>query len=65
MVNKYIKNNNYNNKIGKIRNDIIINSKINNTQENINQKNSLMKLLNKFDLEKIFQSKYINKSQGL
>ena len=67
MINKYIKNNNYNynNKIGKIRNDMIINSKINNTQENIYPKNNLMKLLNKFEGEKITQNKNVNKSQRL
>ena len=65
MINKYIKNNNYTNKIGKIRNDMNINSKTNNTQENIYQKNNLKKLLNRFNKEKIFHNKNINKSQRL
>ena len=62
MINKYIKNNN---KISKLRNDIFTNSKINNTQENIYPKNNLMKLLNKFNHEKIFQNKNVNKSQRI
>ena len=63
MINKYIKSEN--NKINKLRNDITINTKINNTQENIYPKNNLMKLLNKFNHEKIFQNKNVNKSQRL
>ena len=62
LINKFLKNNN---KTTKPSNDIFINTKINNTQENIYPKNNLMKLLNKFNHEKIFQNKNVNKSQRL
>ena len=63
MVNNKIKNNN--NKIYKFRNDYFVNNKINNTQENIISKNNLMKLLNKFNQDKISKSKNVNKSQRI
>ena len=59
MINKYFKNNNY---INPLRNNIFINTKLNNTQENINQKNNFIKLINN---EKIGQNKNINKSQRI
>ena len=63
LVNKYIKNNS---KITQLRNDMFINSKINNTQENIYPKNNnLIKLLNKFEKEEIRPNKNINKSQRI
>ena len=71
MVNNKIKNNNNNNsnsnnnKMYKFRNDYFVNTKINNTQENIISKNNLMKLLNKFNQEKISKTKNVNKSQRI
>ena len=64
MINKYIKNNN--NKNNQIRNDINVNAKNNNTQENIYPKNNnIIKLLNKFEKEKIGVNKNTNKSQRI
>ena len=62
MINNKIKNNN--NKY-KFRNDYFVNNKTNNTQENIISKNNLMKLLNKFNQDKISKSKNVNKSQKI
>ena len=64
MVNNKIKNSN-NNKIYKFRNDYFVNTKINNTQENTISKNNLMKLLNKFNQDKISKIKNVNKSQRI
>ena len=62
MINKLIKSNN--NQISQLRNDIFINTKNNNTQENIYPKNNLMKLLNKFNHEKA-NNNNANKSQRI
>ena len=64
MINNLIKTNN-GNKILQLRNDIIINTKNNNTQENIYPKNNLMKLLNKFNHDKSHNNYNVNKSQRL
>ena len=58
MINKYFKNTQF-------RNNIFINTKNNNTQENISSKNNLMKLLNKFEHDKMLQNKNVNKSQRI
>ena len=61
MVNKYIKKNN---RISfEYRNEI--NNNNNNTLENINPRNNLIRLLNNFETEKMKQIKNVNKSQRL
>lgn len=62
MVNKYIKKNN---RISFEYRNEINNNKNNNTLENINPRNNLIRLLNNFENEKLRQIKNVNKSQRL
>ena len=60
IVNKCLKNNLL---LREYCNGIFNGSKLNNTVENVHPKNNLMSLLNKFDRDKKFKNKILNKSQ--